>query len=214
MNLEGFQLVSDKVLDITKAESMHITNSIISDFWLYMLLYLSLAFVFVPIVFIIKSLIAYRKTPTDEEDIKHLKKYIIILMSFIFAYAIISAITVSYLTKADVVHDLEYVKEVKAKDITNDTYKSKGISGGVIQASLKGDMKKNYMNAKINDIPVHQVIDKTPKTLNKDDKVKITLKTQYIKAPKNISLKEYSKMVAHNKKTKLDNNVVILEPVE
>lgn len=214
MNLEGFNLVSDKVLDITKADGMYITNSAFSEFWLYNLIIIGVGIVIATIIIFIKILVAYHMTPTDKKDVGRLKLKITTLIGFVIFYVIVNVLIVSYYTEPDVIHDVEYVKEVKAENITYEAYKSKDNSGSAFEISLKGDMKKNHMNMKVNGIPVHEVIDKTPKTLDKDDKVKVTLKTQYIKAPKSISLKDYSKMVAHNKKTTLDNNVVILEPVK
>lgn len=188
MNINGFHLVQDKLLEFPLYKGHYYDNILLHSGW----------FLFPPFVFLCTLVGLY---------IIYLiiSKYINIKGKVLIFAAIISVLisgvasiyTYKGITKPDTLHELKYEKIVKATDITQNT---KGRNGDE--------------NAKINGITVYDVDNQLPVAMKKDSKVKITLNTQYTKAPKEISLKEYSEMSKHYKKLKGANMTVKLEPVE
>lgn len=188
MNINGFHLVKDKLLEFPLYKGHYYDNILFYKVW----------FVFPPFVFLITLTcmgIIYLAI-NKYIDIKG-KALIFAAIISVLISGVASIYTYKGITKPDTLHELKYEKIVKAKDITQNT---KGRNGDE--------------NAKINGITVYDVDNQLPIGIKDDSKVKITLNTQYTKAPKEISLKEYSKMSKDSKKLKGANMTVKLEPVE
>ena len=188
MNINDFHLVKDKLLEFPLYKGHYYDNMLLHNFW----------FVFPPFVFLIALVCMYLiyLSINKNTDVKGKALIFAIIISVIVS-GIASVYTYKGVTKPDTLHELKYEKIVKAKDITQNT---KGRNGDE--------------NAKINGITVYDVDNQLPIGIKDDSKVKITLNTQYTKAPKEISLKEYSEMSKHYKKLKGANMTVKLEPVE
>lgn len=188
MNINGFHLVKDKLLEFPLYKGHYYDNILLHNFW----------FVFPPFAFLIALVCMYLiyLSINKNTDVKGKALIFAIIISVIVS-GIASVYTYKGVTKPDTLHELKYEKIVKAKDITQNT------------KSRNGDE-----NAKINGVTVYDVDNQLPIAMKDDSKVKITLNTQYTKAPKEISLKEYSKMSKDSKKLKGANMTVKLEPVE
>lgn len=188
MNINGFHLVKDKLLEFPLYKGDYYDNLLFYKVW----------FVFPPFAFFITLVCMYLiyLSINKNTDVKGKVLIFAIIISVIIS-GIASVYTYKGVTKPDTLHELKYEKIVKATDITQNT---KGRNGDE--------------NAKINGITVYDVDNQLPIAMKDDSKVKITLNTQYTKAPKEISLKEYSKMSKDSKKLKGANMTVKLEPVE
>lgn len=188
MNINGFHLVNDKLLEFPLYKGDYYVNTLFYKFW----------FAFPPFAFLITLVCMFIICSIINKyiDIKGKASIFAIIVSVIIS-GIASVHTYKGVTKPDTLHELKYEKIVKAKDITQNT------------KSRNGDE-----NAKINGITVYDVDNQLPIAMKDDSKVKITLNTQYTKAPKEISLKEYSEMSKDSKKLKGANMTVKLEPVE
>ena len=188
MNINGFHLVKDKLLEFPLYKGHYYDNILLYKVW----------FVFPLFAFLIALVCMYLiyLAINKNIDVKDKALIFVIIVSVIIS-GIASIHTYKGVTKPDTLHELKYEKIVKAKDITQNT---KGRNGDE--------------NAKVNGITVYDVDNQLPIGIKDDSKVKITLNTQYTKAPKEISLKEYSKMSKDSKKLKGANMTVKLEPVE
>lgn len=188
MNINGFHLVNDKLLEFPLYKGHYYDNVLLHSGW----------FLFPPFAFLITLVCMFIIYLIIDKYIDIGGKALIftIVISVIIS-GVASVYTYKGVTKPDTLHELKYEKIVKAKDITQNT------------KSRNGDE-----NAKINGITVYDVDNQLPIAMKDDSKVKITLNTQYTKAPKEISLKEYSKMSKDSKKLKGANMTVKLEPIE
>lgn len=188
MNINGFHLVQDKLLEFPFYKGHYYDNVLLHNGW----------FLFPPFAFLMTLVGLYIiYLIIDKYVDMGIKALIFTGVISVLISGVVSVYTYKGITKPDTLHELKYEKIVKATDITQNT---KGRNGDE--------------NAKINGVTVYDVDNQLPIAMKDDSKVKITLNTQYTKAPKEISLKEYSKMSKDSKKLKGANMTVKLEPVE